>query len=586
MASLVLNQPLDNFQDQNIEERPQGPQNRPESVPGGLSSISSIGDKVGSFQALGDTIALNLHDETYQTLLGYPACTKSNDLEKSILHDDKHSILFLKNSGLLDSEAPDLALGVDVPDLALEISFPGNGPWGEDCGDKLLLKCHACGTIFQGTHWCMGRECPVCESKWASKESRIASDRLWIFKSTSFVDNKLISLIPPRKGRIIHYCFSFNLLQPGDLTNKILNHLRELVIILAKLHGLIGGLHVLHHERRGNLTDDGEGIHFHGVGFAPGNIKHGHEEIEIKNKKGELEVVDIDGPYVNFIHFPDPSMKKKNKGKYSGFRRVRSVKKCINYVLSHCAIIKGKHSLTWWGDLSYRKFRQSDVRDFLIHENNPGYGILPCPVCGIRVINEIYHDHCHYYSENPIKIRSVKAIRKVYIPIALALDDLIEDYEGNDEFLEKKYSTPEHIQKEKEWYLNHDMEEINIMTGKVSFSHPPNENPPWPKYWENVDKTCDNCRRFPCEKGGILNRNDNCFYPSEFIWKHDHLHNLSFIPGFKDSPRLDQWKEQTNSTEYYLYTNYNVLIPKKIQKRLPQGWNILQMGILPNGGRL
>jgi hypothetical protein len=66
--------------------------------------------------------------------------------------------------------------------------------------------------------------------------------------------------------------------------------------------------------------------------------------------------------------------------KNKGFRE--SVFQTFYYLLSHCGIKKGSHSLTWFGDLSYSKLKI---------EKEPDYNI--CPACGKKLVP--------IYSESP-----------------------------------------------------------------------------------------------------------------------------------------------------------------------------------------
>jgi len=67
--------------------------------------------------------------------------------------------------------------------------------------------------------------------------------------------------------------------------------------------------------------------------------------------------------------------------KFLGFRE--SVFQTICYLLSHCGIKKGHHTLTWLGNLSYSKLKLEKEPDSTI-----------CPLCGRKFI-EIYHDGVH-----------------------------------------------------------------------------------------------------------------------------------------------------------------------------------------------
>ena len=63
--------------------------------------------------------------------------------------------------------------------------------------------------------------------------------------------------------------------------------------------------------------------------------------------------------------------------------RRKSTFQTFHYLLSHCGIKKGTHSVTWFGLLSYSKFPS---------EKYPESNV--CPLCGRKLV-EIYHDGVH-----------------------------------------------------------------------------------------------------------------------------------------------------------------------------------------------
>jgi len=274
--------------------------------------------------------------------------------------------------------------GEPVPDVSLpkrkvrsgcdeEPVLPGHGDPGKDCGVLREMICRDCGHHFQAERSCMMRECPNCYHKWASKESKVASWRFWT--GCKFVRVNL--MIPKSKARRAHCVISFR-------TDGTLDTQRKVAIQTAKEHGILGGLMVYHPFRRDeerHYVPDGY-VHFHILGFAKGDIPPGGTD---------------DG--IVFKHIPHP-----DGGDFRGFRSISEVQKCIFYLLTHCGVIKGRHSLTWWGELSYNSL--STQRLDAVFEGRELYcqsrGIL-CPSCGSRNTEPLMMPHEYGFpSKEPI----------------------------------------------------------------------------------------------------------------------------------------------------------------------------------------
>lgn len=205
----------------------------------------------------------------------------------------------------------------------------------------------------------MQRECPECYEKWAAKEGHEAAWRFWT--GTQY----LYHGYPVRR---LHYVVS---LMPYD--DESLDDLRDRARKIGKRHGIVGGLLVPHTHRlddEGSRELDGT-IHFHGIGIAPGNIEAGGTPAD----NGAV-----------FKVIPDPGSAEKGKPTYRGFRKYSEVKRCVQYLLSHCAIIEGKHALTWWGLLSYNMLSSKKLEDFCPagYENLMAPKGVKCPKCGSR----------------------------------------------------------------------------------------------------------------------------------------------------------------------------------------------------------
>jgi len=76
------------------------------------------------------------------------------------------------------------------------------------------------------------------------------------------------------------------------------------------------------------------------------------------------------------------------------------------YLLSHCAIKNNKHSLRWFGELSYRKIKNSYLKQFrdeqFIEEDNDIEKSKSCKICSEKLIPaKINKKHPHWSSFIP-----------------------------------------------------------------------------------------------------------------------------------------------------------------------------------------
>lgn len=104
-------------------------------------------------------------------------------------------------------------------------------------------------------------------------------------------------------------------------------------IRIAKERGIQGGLAICHvHRAEGRVYDYDGTIHFHIVGVSLTKISWDYSP---------------DQGYI-FKQIKDPG-----KSTYYGIQTYKSLLRLIRYQLSHSAIIKGHHSVTWFGTFSY-----------------------------------------------------------------------------------------------------------------------------------------------------------------------------------------------------------------------------------------
>lgn len=219
----------------------------------------------------------------------------------------------------------------------------GHGQPYHDCGKTLVFGCinvedhnqanldrEVVGKVFVDLRrrTCLRAKCPVCYEKWAGKEAHRIEYRLGQWRSS---------------GRVIHVVVSV----PFENWYKDLGELRSQAYKYAKKVGVFGGSCIIHPERErcvycGEYKDiqtkrcvkcgckDFSWVfspHFHLLGYG---WIHGHKVSELYKKTGWVI---------------------KNLG-------VRdSVSATALYQLSHCGTHPTKHSITWFGALSYNKLK-------------------------------------------------------------------------------------------------------------------------------------------------------------------------------------------------------------------------------------
>lgn len=236
-----------------------------------------------------------------------------------------------------------------------DTDLPGSGEPSDSCGEGIALFCLDCEKSFYVRSSCMMRHCPHCYQKWAAKQGKEAAWRFWTGINYIYQGYRGI--------RYLHYFVS--LVPKGESYDELRDKARE----ISSKHGFVGGLLIPHCHRlddENSRQPDGT-IHFHGIGIAPGKISPGGD----------------DGDTI-FRVIKDPG--SDGKPTYRGFRYFSQVKECCQYLLSHAAIIEGKHSLTWWGLLSYNKLNNGTLKEFC----PDGYDFIStpmkskCPFCGSR----------------------------------------------------------------------------------------------------------------------------------------------------------------------------------------------------------
>jgi len=216
-------------------------------------------------------------------------------------------------------------------------SLPGRGEPYSDCGQKRYRGClnvaeHPAGLngrppgmayleIYPRS--CFRAQCPTCYEDWINREVRRVEHRMKKIK------------------RSIHLIVS----APRGDWDLSYEKLRSRAYKIAKMSGLKGGCSVFHPWRDGGDL----GPHFHMLG--PGWIDHVRE---IYRETGWVV---------------------KNKGLR------KNLGKTLRYELGHAGIHKEIHTITWFGDLAYCKFKAPPLEEDL----------HVCPLCGQELVKLMWY---------------------------------------------------------------------------------------------------------------------------------------------------------------------------------------------------
>ena len=189
--------------------------------------------------------------------------------------------------------------------------------------------------VKQFQRCCYRASCKECYTKWIARQANVATRKIEYYsKKTNLKPIHLILCIPPSQ---------FSL--PEE-------KLRERMTGVLKKAQWQGGA-VIFHPFRFDKTNRiwYYAPHFHLVGFGY-----------------RFQISQAFGKYGWFIKIAEER---------------ESVFQTFCYLLSHCGIKKGKHTVTWSGNLSYSKLKLEKVPK-----------ITCCPVCGGEFM-PIYHDGIH-----------------------------------------------------------------------------------------------------------------------------------------------------------------------------------------------
>jgi len=197
----------------------------------------------------------------------------------------------------------------------------GTGEPKEYCGDFITEGCanflnHPNSMVYAQNRRlsCKRAECSACWDSWLIRESSRVTERIEKFR-----------MLSQRNG--FRFCKPIHVIvSPSKwLWNVTWTELKKSFRVMVKRAGIVGGVSMFHAFR---LKSDGKtwfySPHFHMIGY---------------------------GWVINTNKISKEGWVIKNKGIRKSSTKVYST---VAYLLSHTAIAKGIHSVTWFGDLSYR----------------------------------------------------------------------------------------------------------------------------------------------------------------------------------------------------------------------------------------
>jgi len=229
------------------------------------------------------------------------------------------------------------------------------------CGKFRYAMCPIDNQVKRFKHTCHRLSCPICVRKAGQRIATKIQRRIWLYslmvKELSHsrknpLPSHVIESIPAN-SKFWNYS--------KQKQNRIFNEMR-------KIAGITAGSEITHLWRfRKGKTKAYLGIHNHLIAFGWIN---GNASKEIKEK------FDIDVIY--------------HKVEHGTLKKREDVFLVAYYLLSHCAVKNNKHSLRWFGELSYRKISNSYLKQFrdeqFIDEDNEIEKSKSCKICDGRLL--------------------------------------------------------------------------------------------------------------------------------------------------------------------------------------------------------
>jgi len=277
-------------------------------------------------------------------------------------------------------------LGSVECDNDLLISLVGTGIKKEYCGKvKKYGTCdhdHEVSKEIQRLT-CKDRSCPVCYPVWVTRNVQNSGNRIfaWDYLTQYMYGKKISTLdgivdIEPditgheKAGITRHWTFSPSqkwAIQKSKTKSGFRSMRRELNSLLVKA-GMNGAVVIYHHWRHTKLAKDEFAIALrNGDRGTDKGIHHWirlngfHEDIDYYYVGPHFHIIGK-GFLISYDEFIEFSKKKKNPGgwiywKISDLMSKTEVNQCLNYALSHCAIVEGFKSITYMGEISVRSMK-------------------------------------------------------------------------------------------------------------------------------------------------------------------------------------------------------------------------------------
>lgn len=255
--------------------------------------------------------------------------------------------------------------------------LPGTLDEYQTCGKFRYVMCPTDNFVRRIRHSCHRLGCPVCVRSAGKRAGKKIQRRVWLYglmvrKLSNSRRNPLPShIIESIPANDIFWSWS------KSKQNRILNEMRRIA-------GITAGAEITHLWRfREGKTEPYLGIHNHLIAFG------------WVNQDASKQIKEQFGVDVIYHKVKDGTLRKRE-----------DVFLVSYYLLSHCAIKNNKHSLRWFGDLSYRKIKNSYLKQFrdeqFLEEDNDIEKSKSCKICNEKLIPaKINKKHSHWNSFIP-----------------------------------------------------------------------------------------------------------------------------------------------------------------------------------------
>lgn len=249
-------------------------------------------------------------------------------------------------------------------------TLPSDGEAYLSCGEVTAkIYCPTCGDYkFELTRSCYRASCPTCYKKWLSRESNVATER--VFEGLYLLRNQ------SKKHLLHHVVWSV----PPSEYHLSYQDQRKRFHYRRKIAGSIAGL-VIYHPWRFRATSDGRMIAWKHCSLNP---------------DAEAPVVDSYAVYQPHFHtlsvgylMPSDQFAERFGWIYKKLHykvpiwTARDMKGIIWYQLSHAGINPKFHALSWYGRFSNNQF--------VLEETSVSYQDMKCPDCGSVLEHHVFH---------------------------------------------------------------------------------------------------------------------------------------------------------------------------------------------------